>query len=698
MQGGYYFTTGSSFSISSPLHTSYTKNISCTNSRLDGIVTSHQSCQPQQTTTISIFVPINVTAQQAEIFKVIMAQPFVNILPRSYDLVSTLVDYKLYSDIKLDSNGNMYTADYTNNKIIKITPSGVVTTLAGSGAQGSIDGNGTAASFNNPQGLAVDSTGNVYVADTGNHRIRKITPAGLVTTLAGSTSGSIDGTGIAAKFNSPNGLAVDSIGNVYVADTNNSRIRKITPAGVVSILAGSTPGSTDATGTAAKFSYPRSVVVDSSTGNVYVADTNNNRIRKITPAGLVTTVAGSTYGFADGTGTAAKFSYPRSVVVDSSTGMLYVADTDNHKIRKITPDGVVSTLAGSTYGFADGIGTAASFYFPSGLALDSTGNVYVVDDKIRIRKINSVSSDVSTLMTIVNYMNQPSGVAVDSTGNIYVVNSGDQKIYIITSGGSVSTFAGSTTESTDENGTAASFSYPRGVAVDGLGNVYVADTGNHMIRKITPAGLVTTVAGSTSGFADGTGTAARFSGPQGLAVDSTGNIYVADTNNFKIRKITPDGVVSTLAGSTYGFADGIGINASFKHIFGVSVDSTGNVYVADTYNNMIRKITPDGVVSTLAGSTPGSTDATGTNAKFNSPNGLAVDSIGNVYVADSGNNKIRKITPDGVVSTLAGSGLRGSEDGIVTAASFNSPNGVALDSKGNIYVADINNKKIRKIT
>ena len=644
MQGGYYFTTGSSFSISSPLHTSYTKNISCTNSRLDGIVTSHQSCQPQQTTTISIFVPINVTAQQAEIFKVIMAQPFVNILPRSYDLVSTLVDYKLYSDIKLDSNGNMYTADYTNNKIIKITPSGVVTTLAGSGAQGSIDGNGTAASFNNPQGLAVDSTGNVYVADTGNHRIRKITPAGLVTTLAGSTSGSIDGTGIAAKFNSPNGLAVDSIGNVYVADTNNSRIRKITPAGVVSILAGSTPGSTDATGTAAKFSYPR------------------------------------------------------SVVVDSSTGMLYVADTDNHKIRKITPDGVVSTLAGSTYGFADGIGTAASFYFPSGLALDSTGNVYVVDDKIRIRKINSVSSDVSTLMTIVNYMNQPSGVAVDSTGNIYVVNSGDQKIYIITSGGSVSTFAGSTTESTDENGTAASFSYPRGVAVDGLGNVYVADTGNHMIRKITPAGLVTTVAGSTSGFADGTGTAARFSGPQGLAVDSTGNIYVADTNNFKIRKITPDGVVSTLAGSTYGFADGIGINASFKHIFGVSVDSTGNVYVADTYNNMIRKITPDGVVSTLAGSTPGSTDATGTNAKFNSPNGLAVDSIGNVYVADSGNNKIRKITPDGVVSTLAGSGLRGSEDGIVTAASFNSPNGVALDSKGNIYVADINNKKIRKIT
>ena len=130
----------------------------------------------------------------------------------------------------------------------------------------------------------------------------------------------------------------------------------------------------------------------------------------------------------------------------------------------------------------------------------------------------------------------------------------------------------------------------------------------------------------------------------------------------------------------------------------MSVDSTGNVYVADTYNNMIRKITPDGVVSTLAGSTPGSTDATGTNAKFNSPNGLAVDSIGNVYVADSGNNKIRKITPDGVVSTLAGSGLRGSEDGIVTAASFNSPNGVALDSKGNIYVADINNKKIRKIT
>ncbi len=322
--------------------------------------------------------------------------------------------------------------------------SGIVTTLAGSGVASYIDGNGTAAQFNRPAGVAVDSAGTVYVADRDNNRIRKITPAGVVTTLAGSGAyGSADGTGIAAQFNGPLGVAVDSSGTVYVADTYNNLIRKITPAGVVTTLAGSgAPGSTNGTGNAASFNTPYGVAVDSS-GTIYVGDGLSYLVRKITPAGVVTTLAGSgVAGFTDGTGTTAQFNRPDGVAVDSS-GTVYVADAYNHRIRKITPAGVVTTLAGSgVAGFTDGTGTTAQF------------------------------------------------------------------------------------------------NYPYGVAVDPSGTVYVADYATSHIRKITPAGVVTTLAGSgVQGFADGTGTAAQFFLPFEVAVDSSGTVYIADTYNNRIRKI-----------------------------------------------------------------------------------------------------------------------------------------------------------------
>jgi hypothetical protein len=586
---------------------------------------------------------------------------------------------------------------------------------------GAVDGTGAAASFSNPQGVATDSAGNVYVADRLNHTIRKITPAGVVTTLAGTAGirGSADGTGAAARFNFPNGVATDSASNIYVADAGNSTIRKITPAGEVTTLAGTAgvDGSTDGTGAAARFTYPAGIATDSA-GNVYVVDTGT--IRKITPAGVVATFAGTAgvEGSTDGTGAAARFAYPTGVATDSA-GNVYVADMHNHTIRKITPAGVVSTLAGKAgvEGSTDGTGAAARFAYPTDVATDSAGNVYV-SSASAIRKITPAGV-VSTLAGTAGIRGSadgtgaaarfriPRGVAVDSAGNVYVADGLDGTIRKITPAGVVTTLAGTAgvIGSTDGTGAVASFDSPSGVATDSAGNVYVVDWGNSTIREITPAGAVSTLAGTAGirGSTDGTRAAASFNSPRGVATDSARNVYVADTHNHTIRKITPAGVVSTLAGRAgiHGSTDGTGAAARFTYPTGVATDSAGNLYVADWGNSTIRKITPAGVVTTLAGTARvrGSTDGTGTAASFDSPNGIATDSAGNVYVTDALNGTIRKITPAGVVTTLAGTaGIHGSTDGTGAAASFNSLNGVATDSAGNVYVADNFNYTIRKIT
>lgn len=315
----------------------------------------------------------------------------------------------------------------------------------------------------------------------------------------------------------------------------------------------------------------------------------------------VSTLAGSTTGNANGTGTAAQFDMPYGVATDSY-GNVYVADSTNHRIRKITPTGVVTTLAGSTQGFADGPGPGAQFYFPDSIAVNAAGDVFVAD-----------------------------------TNN--------NKIRKITSAGVVSTFAGATMGYADGTGTAARFNLPVGITIDTNGNLFVSDTFNNRIRKITPAGVVTTYAGSTAGFADGNSDVAHFNRPRGIAIDTNGNLYISDSQNYKIRKITSAGVVSTFAGSTNGNTDGIGTAAQFSNPLGVAVDANGNVYVADMSTQKIRIITPDGTVSTYAGSYSGYADGPLLLARFFNPTGVAVDLNGNVYVADESNDKIRKITP-----------------------------------------------------
>ncbi len=494
----------------------------------------------------------------------------------------------------------------------------MVTTLAGlPGVRGYVDGTGGAVRFAFPEGIACDASGNVFIADGANNVIRKITPGGVVSTFAGTAglSGSADGLGAAARFSGPRGLAADNDGNLYVADSSNHLIRKITPAGLVATVAGGAglQGSADGNGSAARFSAPQGLTVDAS-GNVYVADSINFTVRKITPARDVTTIAGlaGSSGTSDGTGSAARFYYPSDIAVDSA-GFLYVTDHVNHTVRRISPAGAVTTFAGSPNlnGAQDGTGSAARFYFPAGVAFSGDGKLSVADNL-------------------------------------------NHTIRQITSAGVVTTFAGrAPSGSEDGPRTDARFSSPWSCARDAAGNLYVADTYNQTIRKISPAGVVSIFAGATGSFgsADGQGSAARFGYPTAVATGDDGSVYVADYSNRTIRKITPQGLVSTLAGSPgqTGSVDGQGNAARFNDMYGIALDHSGNVYVADTGNHTVRKITPGGLVSTLAGlaGAPGSDDGLGLAARFKFPRAVAVDSAGNVFVGDTDNYTIRKIEPDG---------------------------------------------------
>ncbi len=546
------------------------------------------------------------------------------------------------SGVASDAAGNVYVLEQASGFVRKLSPSGRVSTLAGlAGAFGAVDGRGPLARFSVPEGIAVSASGDVYVADTGNHTIRRILPTGEVTLFAGAAGavGSADGVAGVARFYSPRGVAVNAAGILYVADSGNHTIRKITPAGAVSTLAGhaQSPGTANGVGSAARFQRPQGVAVDAG-GNVYVADTGNHTIRKITPAGEVTTLAGmpGVTGSADGDATQAQFRAPTALAVDG-TGNVLVADTGNRTVRLVSSSGVVSTLAGTALqaGNADGAGSDARFTSPSGIALEPAGT-FVVSDSRSVRRMTAAGA----VTTVAGETDAPIGHA-------------------------------------DGAGPDARFSYPAALASDSHGNLFVADYYNNVIRKVAPSGATTTFAGvkGDCAFVDGPPAVARFCFPSGIAVDASDNVYVSDTWNGAIRKLTPDGVVTTLAGgSLCESCDGTGRAAGFYAPWGLTVDAAGNVWVADSYNQTIRRITPAGVVTTVAGSAGnlGFADGTGAAARFYYPAGVAADRHGNVYVADSENDRIRKVTGEGVVTTLLQLG---------------SPIGIQVDGSGNAYVS-----------
>ena len=594
-----------------------------------------------------------------------------------------------------------------------------VKTLAGHGNSHYRDGVGTEAAFRGPSGVAVFADGRIAVADTGNHCIRLVTVQGAVTTLAGTDTtwssdenSFADGTGAAARFGFLTRVAVLPNGNIVVSEMYNNRIRIVTLDGVVTTLAGGGVGGfADGTATSARFNYPMGVAALPN-GNIVVADTYNHRIRIVTLDGVVTTLAGSgAGGFADGATTSAIFRSPRSVAVLPNNDVV-VADTGNNCIRLVS-NGYVSTLAGTcnvdNYGFADGAGQTAKFSFLQDVAVLPNGDIAVADNN-RVRVVTS-GGIVTTLAGDGSYgfadgagtaarFNQPSGVAVLPSGSIVVADTSNHRIRLVAPSGAVMTLAGCEgIDFADGAGIAARFRNPTGVAAFPNGNFVVADSLNHRIRLVTPTGAASTLAGNgTYGWADGSLMASQFKQPQGLSLFPDGNIVVADTYNHRIRIMTLGGV-TTLAGKDMGFADGTGTSAKFNYPSGVAVLPNGAIVVADTCNHRIRIVTLGGVVTTLAGSDSGGfADGTGTSAKFNYPMGVAVLPNGNIVAADTQNNRIRIVTLEGVVTTLAGGSNFGFADGTSTSARFNYPIGVAALPDGNIVVVDTDNTRIRIVT
>jgi uncharacterized protein (TIGR03437 family) len=575
-----------------------------------------------------------------------------------------------------------------------------ITTIAG-GAPPATPATAASTSIGVPRRVAVDTAGNVYFS--ASHSVFRLASNGTLTLVAGNGRAGFGGDGgpaIRAQLNVPQGIALDAAGNIYIADSQNNRVRIVGKDGVIRTFAGT--GATSFGGGPRSFqdegpaiqgllNIPSGVAVDKS-GNVFIADTGDNIIRKVTTDGNIHTFAGDSYpGFFDkeaGTATDSEFNKPSDVAFDSA-GSLYVADSNNNVVRKITAEGkTISTFAGtSAAGFTgdDDDATKASMVAPVAIAFDGSGNLFILQNGDgRIRKVdtkgkittvagNGIAGFADTSDPTKAQFNSPTGLAVDSAGAIYVADALNLRIRKI-AGNTVSSIAGNGVLSySGDNGaaTAAQLSGPRGVAVDPAGNLYIADTVNNAVRKVTKAGTITTLAGNGQ---PGNGTN-QLNAPQAVAADAAGNVYVADTGNSRVLKISAAGAASTLAG-----------NDQLYTPTGIAVDSAGNVYVADLSLNVVRKISAAGAVSTVSA------------GALNGPRAVAVDAAGNVYIADAGNNRIQRVTAAGAVSTVAGNGFSGfsGDVGLAVSAQIGGIVGLASDPNGNLYITD--GTRIRRVT
>jgi sugar lactone lactonase YvrE len=675
-----------------------------------------------------------------------------------------------------DPAGNLYVSDSLDNRIRKVATSGVMTTYAGSGPAflGGDEGDGqqaTCARLNYPMGLARDGAGDVYFVDWFNDVVRKIDPSGVITTVAGNGVRGSSGNGgpaTAASLASPFDVAVHD-GSVYIADAGNAEVRKVAPDGTITAVAGTGNSGYSGDGgpaTLAQLSVPVSVRFDSA-GNLYIAEYGNCVVRKVDTAGIISTVAGTgKCGFSGdgGPATQAQLWGPNDISVDSA-GDIYIADLVNFRIREVVASThTIKTVAGTGFqnGFTrtGGAATSTDLLAALGVAADDKGGFYFTDpfDVFHVGTdglVHKVAGDNLSYTgdgqsATVAELLQPLGVASGGNGTVYVADSSANRIRAVSlSSGIASTVAGRFYRGIFPAGfggdggaaTAAFLAQPSAVARDSAGNLYIADTGNDVIRRVSSTGVITTVAGvrptCTSGpFAcvhhpgysgdGGPATKAELNGPTGIAVDGHGNLYIADTNNQRIREVDTGGVITTIAGDGVAACvsfvceatgdGGAATSATLAYPQSVAVRGK-TIYIGDTADNVVRAVSSAGVISTIAGDgVPAYTGDGGqaTRASLQSPGGIVLDGLGDLFIADTANAVVREVTPDGTIETVAGNGPQVytghpnypepeyfgtycGDRGAATDLCLAKPTGVAVaDSK--LYIADANNARIWRVT
>jgi len=634
--------------------------------------------------------------------------------------------------ICLDIYDNIYFALRDSHGIYRRdATTGEVTRVAGNGTSGFSGDNGpaTAAQLQRPRGVAIDSSGNLYIADSDNHRIRKVTAVtGIITTIAGTGVEGFSGdTGAAtsAKLNNPRMLSVLG-SDVYIADTDNNVIRRIDGAtqnitrvaGHYLGWAGNSGDDMSAIGFSARLNSPWGIYVKSN-GDFYIADRENHQIRMVVAAtGIITTVAGKGLaGYTDNMiATQAKLENPSGVFVSGDD--IYIADTDNHVIRKVDGStGFINTIAGlgELFGYTGdgGLPLLAKMDRPFGVFMDSSGDIIVADtNNLVLRKVN-VGTSISSLYTSGGFgLTNPHQIALDTGGNLYVADADNNRIRKLTADGDITTVAGTGAAGWLDGAVAsAQFNKPKGIAVDAAGDLYVADTDNNRIRKIDiSTGIVTTIAGtSTAGyFGDGgAAVSSQLNKPHGVDIDGSGNIYVADTDNCIIRRFTEGGSIVRVAGtaSCGSTVTALALTTELKKPRDVHVDHTGNLYyIADRDNHKVWIASTSGKIMAIAGTGTDAYSGDGdlaVNAQLKQPSGVHVDSSGNVHIADTGNYRLRVISKhNDFIYTLAGTGAAGYDSDDVVAAStrFDQPMSIAMEATvggRRIYISDMKNNRIR---
>ena len=693
--------------------------------------------------------------------------------------------------VAIDGAGNLYFADNENERIRKVGTNGVITTVAGTNSAG-YSGDGGAATnarLNVPSGVALDAFGNLYIADMSNNCIRMVGANGIISTVAGTNSAGYSGDGGAAVNASlwmPVGVAVDCLGNLYIADEYNNRIRAVNTSGIITTVAGNGALGYSGDGGAAagaSLTLPAGVAVD-ATGNLYIIDGYNSRIREVSTSGIITTIAGmggSGYSGDGGPATGALLYGPAGLAVDSA-GNVYIADTDNNRIRKASPAssstftltnvssvnaGSYTAVIGNAYGSVTSAVATLTVQAPPVVTVQPAGQIALPGSSAvfpvsaagagpfgyswYLDSTNLVQSGLNSALMLADISTNDAGNYTVVVTNAYGSVTSQVAILTIAFPASVTGLLGSQTVLTGTNvsltaaagGTGpfsyqwqlngtnlpndiistvagtngsgysgdggpapkATLYYPYGVAVDASGNIYIADSYNQRIRKVAANGTITTVAGTNGSGYSGDGGAAinsMLNCAWGVAVDSSGNLYIADTWNSRIRKVATSGIITTVAGGGYGGDGSVAIKASLSYPEGAAVDSLGNLYIADSGNNRIRKVDTNGIITTVAGTNSAGYSGDGgmaRNASLSSPQSVACDSAGNLYIGDEGNNRIRKVDFNGIITTLAGNGTAAfaGDGGNATNASLQSPMGVALDAAGNLFIADNYNNRIREV-